>query len=68
MYLYKHILKSSVTMLRALYDDFDACSEHYMYILKALLKALKGDLSSIIRQGLDSVCKGYCHLETRFDF
>ena len=52
MYLYKHILKSSVTMLRALYADFDACFEHYMYILKALLKALKCDFSSIIRQGL----------------
>ena len=52
MYLYKHILKSSVTMLRALYADFDACFEHYMYILKALLKALKRDFSSIIRQGL----------------
>ena len=52
MYLYKHILKSSVTMLRALYADFDACFEHYMYILKAWLKALKRDFSSIIRQGL----------------
>ena len=52
MYLYKHILKSSVTMLRALYADFDACFEHYMYILKALLKALKRDFSSIIRRGL----------------
>ena len=36
-------------MLRALYADFDACFEHYMYILKALLKALKRDSSSIIR-------------------
>ena len=51
-YLYKHILKSSVTMLRALYADFDACFEHYMYILKASLKALKRDFSSINRQGL----------------
>ena len=39
-------------MLRALYANFGACFEHYVYISKALLKALKRDFSSIIRQGL----------------